>query len=198
MAKSYATVADVEAILGRTLTPEQAAQATALLEAATAAFDGETGRSFADATPVVGEERRLVWPDLYLERAPVASVQRVRARAPSIGATAQDLVAGRDYDLVQPGEGRVRLTVATGTILTVDYTPALVPAPTDVGQATAQWATAWLTPTLSPGAQGVEQVSVGMGELVMRFRDPVASREDAAIPPSVEGVLARYRRLVFA
>jgi hypothetical protein len=210
MAKTYATPADVAAILGRPLTTEETARVTPLLEAATVAFDQETGQSFEDATPVVGEARTARGGDLWLWRYPVATVEAVRARAGWIGASTDTLVAGQSYDLIDAAAGRLRVSgwASVGTcgpwsagevFYAVDYTPALVPVPLDVADAVAQWASAWLAPTSNPGQAGVEQVSVALGELAMRFRDPSASATaTAGIPPTVAPVIARYRRQVWA
>lgn len=202
---AYTDPAAVAAYLGTELTPAQQAQAAVLAEAATSWVERYTGRTW-QGVAILGEQHTVAGPWVYLQRAPVASVQAVTVRVPYVGAVAQPLTAGTGYELLDAPAGlllvqawlddwpRVEPFDRGARWLSVDYTPA-TPVPAAVALGTALLAAAWLRPTLYPERAGLKSWTVGADNTRLEFAVPTP---DAALPPEAVLLLAPYRQMVMA
>jgi hypothetical protein len=206
-ARGYTDRDRVAAELGRTLTPDQAVQCDDLIEEVEAYVDNETGRAWLVPSPVAAEQHVPVGPFVYLHNTPVSSVTAVTIRSSAVGAAETALVAGTGYELVDPATGLLSLSsyplsdpvvngpaFVPGAIVKVSYTFA-TPVPADIRRAATLLAAHWLTPRLEPGLGPYESVSVGQGDLSVKYRD---LRAAPAVPSAVDAILANYRRVVFA
>lgn len=112
-AKNYTTVDAVAAYLGTAFTSDQEVQATALLPIAENFIDVETqGNGGWLNGPIVSEQYDLAnsGRKFYLRSTPVASVQSIYRRTLKVGDTPILLVAGTDYELLNPSTGEVLLS----------------------------------------------------------------------------------------
>lgn len=209
--KGYTTRALVADELGRVLTVAQQTQCDGLIGEAEAYVDRVTGKAWLTTSPVADELHTLTSPLVYLDKTPVASVTAVATRSPAIGATWTALVAGSGYELLDPATGALAVGVypghdvvintttagAEGALLRVSYThTSPLPVPGDIQRATTLLVAAWLLPRLDPSRAGVESVSVGQGDIAVRYRDDQDPQRP--VPPLVDRILAGYRGVVFA
>lgn len=110
-ARGYTTVNAVALFLGITLTTNQTAQATALLQPAEDVVDAIANTSWLNGA-ITGEQYDLMnrGVRIYLRQNPVASVQGVTVRSLLPGDTGQVLVAGQDYELLDLTAGLLVLS----------------------------------------------------------------------------------------
>lgn len=167
---NYCEVADVELLLGRSLTDDQQAACDAAIAAASAWIDGRGG-PWATSDPVADERHRLTDdPALTLYRAPVASVTGITVRTPDVGAASTALTAGTDYELRDAARGVVWLPGYAGYQAYVSYVPN-VPLDARIARACALIAAQWLRPALDGVTGDIKSYSQGQ-ELSVTFRDP--------------------------
>lgn len=209
--RGYTSRALVADELGRVLTVGQQVQCDGLIGEAEAYVDRVTGRAWLTTSPVADELHTLVSPLVYLAKTPVASVTAVATRSPAIGSVWTALAAGSGYELLDPatgaltvsgfGSGDVVINTTTagveGMLLRVSYTHASpYPVPGDVQRAATLLVAAWMLPRLDPSRAGVASVSVGQGDLDVRYRDDQDPQRP--VPPLVDRILAGYRGVVLA
>jgi hypothetical protein len=194
--RGYTSRPLVETDLNITLTAAQQAACELLLEPAEAWIEQHTGYVWADTAAVVDEQYALEGPVLYLARRPVASVQAVRVRAHSIGATDTLLAAGAGggYELADAQRGVLLVNSAyVGDLVKVSYTP-LVPVHPLVRAAATRLVGFWLRPALDGVGGDVQEYSVG-AELSVVFKQ---GGRALGVPDEVVAMLAGLRALVFA
>jgi hypothetical protein len=191
-AKGYTSRERVARYLGRTLTTEQMDQADALIASAEAWIDRRTHRAWLVASPIVDELHQLDGAVLYLKQRPVTSVSSVKVRSASVGATETALVAGTDYELLDPVNGVLSLGSSTylGYLAKVSYVHSGPPVPEDIALAATMLVATFLQPALDGVGANVQSYRVG-GELQVTFTE-----DD--LPKAVKGLVNPYRRLVFA
>lgn len=195
-AKGYTTKALVAAELGRTFTGAQDTQCDGLIEEAEAFIDRMTGRAWLVTSAVTDEVHTPVDGVVYLDRAPILSVTAVKVRSRSIGATDTSLVAGSTYELLDLSRGIVSVgDYGDDVIVKVSYThTSPLPVPKDVQRAATLLVAGWMLPRLDPAMANIESVSVGQGDVSVKYRTAaVQDYEDRATE-----LLANYKRLVFA
>lgn len=226
--RGYTSVERVEHHTGRTFTDGQRAECSLLLPVAEAWIDGYCRRTWGTTTPLTGEVHRLsapTWPagtgavdvvydlswypplSVRLTVRPVASVSAVSVRTSAPGSVPQPLVAGTQYELLDPDTGL--LSVASGYagwLVLVDYTPA-VPVDPRVELAATKLVAAWMRPAL----EGVNASTTGgatsyqVGDVRVSYGQPQAGSVAATATSGVLGIpdealapLAGLRRMVFA
>lgn len=192
-AKGYATVEEVAAFLGVTLTAEQERQAERMLEVAEAEIDSGTNRGWLMGAQTNETHRyeEYCGGDLWLRYAPAASVTAVKGRA-LLGDAETTLTVDVDYEVIDLESGYIEIiSPALYDRIRVDYTPGTT-VPTDIQQATAELVAYKMRSHLMPGSYGVSQL--GLPDLNVTFRQYAA--ED--LPLSVVNVLSRWRYRVTA
>ena len=150
-------------------------------------IDDFKGQSWQVAE-IVGEWHRAPcpgpgWADgatVYLRTRPVVSVEEVRRRSLQVHGTATALDAA-DWELLDPKAGMLLVKLQWDDVLLVDYTVAAA-APANIRLAATLLAGRFLAPLLQPGSNGLESLSVGGGELSVKFAQHVASD---GLPPEV-------------
>ena len=195
MAKGYTTVANVESHLGRTLTTGQVAEATVLLDSTEAFIDRETRRAWI-VPPITGERYDLIESVVYLRFAPVASVEAVTTRTTLVGDSPVTLLAGVDYELVDPVIGEVQFVAGyrgPRTIARISYTPDL-PVPADITRAATLIVAQSLMLALFPDRSGVQKVQADRETAITYFADGLALE----VPASAQYILDGYRRPIIA
>lgn len=229
---SEAAVAQRLAVLldaqGGGFTDAQAAECADLIDAAEDWLDRWPGGPWATTTAITGERHLAhaasnpatgltagagliggpVTPGasaavrLYVR--PVDSIEEVRLRAPSVGATSAVLVDGQQYELLDAANGVLLVSAADGLLVEVDYTPA-ASAPPVIRRAATELVAAWLQPsmgglTLGSGAE-LQSYSVGQ-EVQVRFNSRTTQSHDGQtllIPDLVMTLLESLGpQLVFA
>lgn len=190
---AYTDAAAVALHLGRTLTVDQEAQVDVLVPPAQRWIDKRANRSWELTTPITGEAHTLYGPCLYLKQAPVASVEAVRVRSLTPGATARTLTAGVDYELLDATDGLLLI----GTYYTVDYRAGVdytpnVPLDERIALAATMLVAAWLRPALDGITGDIKSYSQGQ-ELSVTFRDP-ATGAVRGIPDDVVTLVDQCRR----
>lgn len=191
---AYTDASTIAGYLGVTLTSDQQTQAGVLAGAATAWIDRYTGRSWQASSPITDELHELVGDTVYLTNRPVTAVTSVKTRERFADAGTTTLDASQ-YELLDATNGVLLILgwAGAGRLALVTYTHSVSAAPDDVELAATMIAAAWLGQTLRPNTQGVESVSVGQGDIQVKFS---ASRGDA--PPEALAILRAYRRVVIA
>jgi hypothetical protein len=194
-AKGYTTKALVAAELGVTFSGAQDGQCDGLIEEVEDFIDHETGRSWIVASPVT---EVLTVPDsgvLYLTNRPVTAITSVSVRSASIGAAASLLVAGTTYELLSAAEGVLLVSTEPDYVATVIYTHTNAAAvlPGDIQRAATLLVAAWMARrVLSPGTAGLDSLSLGSGEIALKFSKP-----DDVIADAMRHIRGR-ERVVFA
>lgn len=211
-ARGYCTSGDVAAYLGRALDSAQTPRAAALVAIAETYIDRVTRRGWL-LPPIVGERHEVLAAEIYLLRAPVASVQAVRLRSRRVGDVATTLVAGSDYELLDADQGLLQLAggfaadyegaglpawTSVGprsgipsTYVAVDYTPDL-PVPGDIALAAAQLVAHWLDLQLDPSRFGVAAVQFGAEVRITYDKAHV----DRVVPQEIADTLLGYREVI--
>jgi hypothetical protein len=188
----YADATSLALYLGRSLTTAEAASASAAAAAATAYIDWVTGMCWQGLT-VTGELQTVPTTGIVqLDRRPVASVTMVTARWLILGETPVTLVAGTDYELIDPLNGYVLVNRAAGTTLTVTYvTGSTVPA--DIALAANIIAADYLVsaPAASGEERGIAKLKAGSAEITY---DPID--REYPLPPAAQAILDAYRSAV--
>lgn len=185
-AKGYCTTIDVSDYLGLELSTAQVSQAEALIEAAEAFIDTETGRAWLTGAQT-DEEHYYPTRYVYLKYAPVASVTAITGRC-GIDDTDEALTAADDYEVRDLNKGLIYLVYPKSyDRIRVDYTPvATVPA--DIKLACTEIVANWLQPHLQPGTFGLDSYS--LPDLTVRF---ARSHVQSVTPPAAAAILERYR-----
>lgn len=204
VAKGYTTSDLVMEELGRDLSGLQLDQAARLIEEAEDIADRETGRSWLAASPTTGELHMVTGRLVYLKNKPVTAITSITRRTLNVGASVATMVAGTDYELIDPANGIVLLsgypwadavinTTMTdyGMLLSVTYTSA-TPVPAGIRRIVTQLVAHWMAKRLSSANQGVRSYSVGGGDLTVTFAD----RKD--VPDEILKALRSYRVMAFA
>lgn len=185
---SYTDATTIAMHLGTTWTTDaQVVAADAAAAAVTQWIDDYKGQSWQSAE-ILSEYHRTPlpgpgWQDggtLYLKTRPVVSVEEVRRRPLLVGSTPVVLDA-TDWELLDGASGVLLVKAQWDDLLCVDYTVSARP-PANIGLAATLLAARYLAPLTQPGSHGLESVSVGQGELSVRFAQHVAT---AGIPPEV-------------
>lgn len=195
---TYCTPDDVAAELGVTFDGEQEARAATLIAAAQAFIDTYCMCTFEASTPITGEWHALYGQNVYLDVAPIASVEAVRWRVQRVGEPYHTLTGGHDYEVVDFATGHLRLrSHSFRTEVTVDYTPA-VTVPADIADVTAQIVAERMSGTI-PSSSGadlpgdVKRVRVGTELEIERFTE--ADVPEAAL--DILTTLRLHQKLVF-
>jgi hypothetical protein len=197
---AYCTPESLELYLGRALTDAESDSATGACLAATDFIDRYTGRSW-QGTTITGELQTVRGPTVRLDWRPVASVTSVTARSLTVGATARVLVAGTDYELLDPLNGIllvnapydiITTTTIAGTVLAVTYvTGAVVPAAISLAANIIAAAYAVGGSAASGAGRGIQKLEAGSAKITY---DPI--EKTVAIPPTAYELLAAYRPAV--
>lgn len=192
-ARGYSSHDLVAAELAVTLTSDQQTACDDLISAAEDFIDKATGRSWIVASPAT---EVVTVPDngvVYLANRPVSAITSVTVRSATIGDTNRLLVAGTDYELLNPTTGFLLIAVGAGQIATIAYTHtnAAGALPKDVQRAATLLTAFWLSPRLHPEREGLDSLSFSGGEIALK----TTRRE---IPSEVMDILNRRERLVFA
>jgi hypothetical protein len=185
----YATVATLEAYLGRELTDAESDGADAACAAATDFVDQYTRKTWQSAT-VTGELHTVTRNVVLLDLVPITAITSITARSPYVGAVVTTLAAGTDYELIDAASGTLLVNQPVGTILTVGYTrPATVPA--SITQAANIIAASWLVGvgSIDTRAAGLTQLTAGSVTLKWQLGTDAA----ASIPSEAKALLAPYR-----
>lgn len=200
---AYADAASLAIYLGRSLTAPETAAASSACAAATDYIDRYVGKSW-QGTTISGEVQTVMGPTVRLDRVPVASITSATARPPLVGATPRMLVAGTDYELIDPlngvllvsGYGYVDAVISTegcvGTVLTITYVVGS-PAPAAIQQAANIIAAQYLVsaPAASNQARGIQKLKAGSAEITY---DPIDTA--ISIPLPAQALLDAYRPAV--
>jgi len=127
---AYITTTDLQTFLQRSLTTAETAQAQTAIDTATALIDRRTGKSWMGGPATVSNEMATVSGGrLFLAHPPVQSVTSVSVRDVAIGATANALIAGTSYELLDAATGELLVAAADGMRATITYVTAqTVPA----------------------------------------------------------------------
>lgn len=197
---TYTDAVAIEAALGVTFTPEQAAQADAVAAAVTAFIDRYTGRSWQGVSPVTGELANVLpagsaYPSafgvVYLTQRPALAVSAVSLRSayPLETATAVDV---NQFELVDPPNGVLTLSGSygyPGVLAVVDYTYADA-VPADITFAATSIASAQMARALAvqrgsaaitahPELAGLESIAVGQNDVSVKLSSAVTSGSGA-------------------
>ena len=191
---AYTDATKIAAYLGLTLTSPQQTQAGVVADAATAWVERHTGRSWQIASPVTDELHELVGDTVYLNQRPATAVSAVKTRERYADAGVTTLSTS-EWELLDATNGVLLILgwAARGILALVTYTHTATAAPDDVELATTMIASAWLSQTLRPSTQGVDQLSVGQNDITVKFS---ASRSD--VPAEAVSILRAYRQIVVA
>ena len=188
---AYCSAASLATFLQRALTAAETASAAAVCAAASDYIDHYLGRSWQAAT-VTDEVQTVERRDVFLDVYPVVSVTSVTGRAPFVGDPPVTLTADVDYEMIDPSAGRLLVSVALGTVLTVTYTvDSMVPG--DIAQAANIIAASYLiaTPAASLKTRGIQKLKAGSAEITY---DPIDA--SVPLPPAAMTLLAAYRPVV--
>lgn len=197
---AYCTPESLELYLGRNLTDAESGSAPGACLASTDFIDRYTGKSW-QGTTISGELQTVLGPTVRLDWRPVASVTSITARSLTVGAAARVLVAGTDYELLDPLNGIllvnapydiITTTAITGTVLTVTYvTGAVVPAAISLAANIIAAAYAVGGSAASGAGRGIQKLEAGTAKITY---DPI--EKTVAIPPTAYELLAAYRPAV--
>lgn len=191
---AYTDATKIAAYLGLTLTSPQQTQAGVVADAATAWVERHTGRSWQTSSPVTDELHEMVGDTVYLNQRPATAVSAVKTRERYADAPTTTLGAS-EWELLDAANGVLLILgwAGLGVLALVSYTHTATAAPDDVELATTMIAAAWLSQTLRPSTQGVDQLSVGQNDITVKFS---ASRAD--VPAEALSILRAYRSIVVA
>lgn len=189
-AKGYCAYTDVESFLNRTFTLLQQAHCANLIERAEKFIDEETGRGWLMGAQM-DEIHYPASPKVFLRYAPISSVATITGRT-AIGESETTLAANTDYEVRDLESGLIHLLTTAYDRLLVDYTPVNT-VPGDIKEATIELVAMWMQPHLQPGSYGLDSYS--LPDLTVNF---ARSHVQAAMPPLVQQILARYRYRVTA
>lgn len=197
----YTTLPALAAHLGRALTADQAAYATAILiPAAQHEIDRLAGRSW-EVAPITGERHLLYGQYLTLRTVPVTSVDAVSVRYGTVGDELTELVTDEGYEVLSLASGLLRVAGYDGWEAVVDYTPA-TPVPEAI-QLAANLYVAEQLATSTNGASGivdgVKRYSVAGEETVEFFGPSEGAGSNGSVPRKRWQDIARgYRVRIFA
>jgi hypothetical protein len=198
---AYATAASLELYLQRQLSGEEGDAAALAVAAASDYIDRYVGKSW-QGTTISGEVQTVPKDGIVrLDRRPVASVTTVLSRPLLVGVAPLTLVAGTDYELLDPlngivlvhGYGYVDAVISTlghfDTALIVTYVVGS-PAPAAIQQAANIIAAQYLTSAVAYFAQsrGIQKLKAGSAEITY---DPIDAA--ATLPPAAQAILDAYR-----
>lgn len=191
---AYTDATKIAAYLGLTLNSPQQTQAGVVADAATAWVERHTGRSWQIASPVTDELHEMVGDTVYLNQRPVTAVSAVKTRERYADAATTTLGAS-EWELLDAANGVLLILgwATAGLLALVTYTHTATAAPDDVELATTMIAAAWLSQTLRPSTQGVDQLSVGQNDVTVKF-----SADRADVPGEALRILRPYRSIVVA
>lgn len=184
-AKGYCTAADVEELVGQSLTPQQLGMAARLIERAEVYLDGEMGRGWLEGAQT--QEAHFNPAELLLlDYFPIDSVTAVYGRS-DLGEDETTLTVDEDYEVQDLQAGIVRLIYPRDhDRVRVTYEPS-DSVPADVKQAAAELVAGWIQPALRPGTWGLDSYS--LPDLTVRFSRSHYQQD----PPTVQRVISRYR-----
>jgi len=166
---AYCVASDVATEMGVTFSGAQTTQATDYIVSAQDWIDHYAGRTFEASTAITGERHRIEGPTVYLRKAPMASIQRIRQTYGAVGEPLVTLTSGSDYDVISLTTGELRLALYRYGEVLVDYTPAIT-VPGRIKRATTLLVAHWMQSSVAGVPAGVEQFGVG-GELSVKFAD---------------------------
>lgn len=185
-AKGYISSTDVSDFLSRTFSTAETTQCDVLIEQAETHIDNETRRAWLtgaleDDTYYVKSGR------VFLKYVPVASVATVKGRS-GLGSSDVTLVADSDYEVMDLGNGEIRLvSPANYDRLLISYTPVDT-VPADIKRAAIEIVAAWLSPTLNPGSHGLDSLS--LPDITVKY---ARSHVQDVVPPIARRILENYR-----
>ena len=190
-AKGYCTIQDVADFLQRTLSSNEEAQCSTLIERLETFIDEETGRGWLVGAQT-NEVHYVTSQNILLKYAPVATISSIVGRS-ALGEAEAALVVDVDYEVIDLAIGRVRL-VYPGSYdrIRVTYTPVGT-VPGDLVQAFVETVATRLAPTLSPGTYGLDSYS--LPDLTVRFSRNHVQEIAPAFP---QHIIDRYRYGVHA
>jgi hypothetical protein len=191
---AYTDAAKVANYLGATLTSAQQTQAGVLAQAASDWIDRYCGQSWQDDGSVTNALHTLVGGRVYLNNRPVSAVSAVSTRQPIIG-SGWSLLDSDEYELIDAQNGVLLVSgwAWTGVDTRVTYTHTATAAPAPVGLAATMIAASWLAPTMAAGTAGLESISVGQGDISIKY-----SGDRGDVPAEAVNLLSGYRRWVIA
>jgi hypothetical protein len=204
VAKGYTSVELVADEVGDALTDELVPHCNTLIAQAEAYIDRFTGRAWLVSSPITDELHTVVGPYLYLRSAPVTAITAFKVRVGAVGAPDITLVAGSQYELINPTNGIVLVnatypfgydvvvntTEYAGYIAKISYTAA-TPVPGDIERAATLLVAQWLTSRLNTDMRGVKSYAVGSSGDTLNL-----TFQDANVPTDVMQILQGRRRMV--
>ena len=203
MPRGYTTNALVAQELKTTLTSPQQTFCDQLIAEAEAWVDGEVDRQWLVPSPITNEPHRIEPQGIYLDCAPIVSVQQVRVRLGAVTLAPTTLVAGRDYEVLNTDRGLIWLAgLYVGWYALVDYTqtatgsPAVgPPVPDDLSGAVRRIVAEWMRQALGlPRPAGaMSAYSIGTDLRVEFATNPQQWR---TIPPDDLAIVRRYAPLI--
>lgn len=195
-AKGYSSRAQVGDELGVVLTALQEVQVDALLEQAEAVVDRLTATQWLETSPATAESYVLTGDVLTLVNTPVTAVTAVTARAMTVGATAETLTAGSDYELIDAARGTLLIPGRTGQYATVSYTFS-APVPADVTRMTTLLVRHWMLPRLLGTTAGAID-TVSIADVSVKYTTgSVGGSASSDIPDEVLALAAQARKPIF-
>lgn len=193
---AYTDATKIAAYLGVTLTAPQIVQAGVLAQAASDWIDRYTGKTWQATSPVTDEMHTLARDRVYLNSRPVATITTVKTRAAAFVGFGWTTLAASQYELLDGANGVLLIrgwSASSDELVQVTYTHTTNPAPSVIGLAASMIAAAWLSQSMRPNTQGVDSISVGQGDIQVKF---AASRGN--VPQEALAILNGYRSVVIA
>lgn len=221
--KGYTSQDLVAAYLGSTFTPSQITQCVQIIGQVEAYIDRVTRRNGGWLqTAITSEQYDLnnIGIRLFLRSRPVASVQSILVRTYQVGDPGQTLVAGTDYEFIDPVRGLVILSATydseaaysgyddyggsaiysdAGALLRSGLTYGSLaevsytpgtPLPADLTNAATQLAAHWMEYTIYPGRFGVGTTRTEDQSVQL------LGGMTRDIPTEVQRIVGNYRRLL--
>lgn len=170
---AYTDAAKIANYLGVALTSAQQNQAGIAAQAASDWIDSFKGKSWQAATPVTDELHTLVGDRVYLNNRPVASISSVKTRAAAFVGFSWTTLDASQYELLDAANGVLAIggwSSSSEALVQVSYThTAGSNVPSQIAFAATIIAASLLGPTLRPNTAGLESVSVGQGDVQVKF-----------------------------
>lgn len=170
---AYTDATKIAAYLGVTLTGAQQTQAGLAAQAASDWIDQYKGRSWQAATPVTDELHTMSGDRVFLNNRPVASVTTVKTRSSAFVGFSWTTLDASQYELLDAQNGVLLIqgwSASSDALVQVSYThTAGANVPSTIAFAATMIAASLLGPTLRPNTSGLESVSVGQGDVQVKF-----------------------------
>lgn len=181
---AYCTIDDVETLVPSLAGTDASDAAEAALEGVSRFIDRYTGRSWAAMT-VTGEVQTVRSGEIRTAYWPLTVVTSLAVRSPVVGASSAVLLAGTGYDVLDAAIGRIAVSAADNSLVTIGYTTGPT-VPADITQAAAMLAAHWSRGAVDASGSIFSKIKAGSVELV--YRDQAES-----LPLDIKTILDGYR-----